>query len=1153
MALEKGRIAVPLAKGINQKIDPKQDPPGSLETLENIQVSKYGEIEKREGYEKVQERYGYTSSDITFPITNIQAITSFKDELHILTDNRALSNFKGLGKAIFQGKYSPAKVETQYITQQQAYDCVHHNLVVKGDYSYSVFSLVTSSTTAPVYIVVRNVLDDTHLVAFKSISTTAFDKPKIISLGDKIVKFAIEKDSTNYYVVYNMASPLDYDELTSTSWTRLIQTHADKVYDVTSNEAGTAAVVTHKNTSGESQVLSVFLDTDPSLGDVLGFQSSFTSTSTAVTAMGVTPITTNPRKNGVYTSTEDQGGFCVVYGDATFLAVATFDELGINIHVNTSFTHSGSTGNQFNLPLGPTSIIGIARDNNWSTGGTGGLTYDIYSTFDITATSSTTTNQLYITDNTTGTQTLGYLRAASFSGGGGTANIKQTGSTTTGFQDITYADFPAWNKQRTTLYRQFANIDGSSAGTFAEQYACVGAALAAKPYLVDGDPIVLVGRNPADQNSYYLYAFEDYDTTINRPVGVISYGTADAYHPFEAGVDGLSGLASVGKHSSGSIHLPTNTLGRIQSNDKAFFTLAVPSITKLTYDFSVANQSVEISGNLLVAGSQVFGSDQMRFQEFNFVSRPSKLYIDTTNMTTSGTTMPANAVWSYYAVHRYEDASGKIHRSGLSDIFTFVNPANYDNVDILVPMVNLTAKYQYSTFIELYRTIDEGQIFYKVSDQAISSTVLASSNDKTRNYIKLRDTLTDTQLQDNEILYTAGGVLENSVVGAASIITSFKNRVFVAGLEDSPHLVKYSKLIGGQVFNPTPVEFANELVLEVPTLGGKIVAMSKMDDKLIIFKERAIYMVAGEGPVDTGEQNDYIDPQLVTTDIGCKFANGVASMPKGLMFMSHKGIYLLNRSLGLEYIGAPAEDYNDLTITKATVVSKKNEVRFLSSDGPTMIYNYFLEMWYTYEDHRGNSSCLVGNDYHIATFKDKVYKQVNTTASFDGAMVPIKLTTGWLSFAGVQGFQRVYRMLLLGEYRSPHKLQIKVAYNYDDVWYEEKIIDVAGYTQWYSYGGPTTGTQDKYGDPSSEDASGHTAIAYGGKDNTQYQIRLNFQKQKCESIKIQITEIEGSNPAGNSESAGPGFNLANLSFIVGVKKGDFRIKEQRVFGSTKIT
>jgi hypothetical protein len=275
-------------------------------------------------------------------------------------------------------------------------------------------------------------------------------------------------------------------------------------------------------------------------------------------------------------------------------------------------------------------------------------------------------------------------------------------------------------------------------------------------------------------------------------------------------------------------------------------------------------------------------------------------------------------------------------------------------------------------------------------------------------------------------------------------------------------------------------------------------------------------------------------------------------MPKGLMFMSQKGIYLLNRSLGLEYIGAPAEDYKDATITKATVVPKKDEVRFLASDGPTAIYNYFLNMWYTYTDHRGNSSCLVGDDYFLATYKDKVYKQVSTTASFGGAMVPMKVETGWLSFSGVQGFQRVYRMLLLGEYKSPHKLLIKVAYNYDDVWQQEKLIDVTSYTESYSYGNPSTGTQNTYGDPSGTDASA-AALAYGGKDNTQYQIRLNFAKQKCESIKICIEEIEGSNSAGDAESAGPGFTLSNLSFIVGTKEGDFKIKQSRVFGSTSIT
>ena len=170
-------------------------------------------------------------------------------------------------------------------------------------------------------------------------------------------------------------------------------------------------------------------------------------------------------------------------------------------------------------------------------------------------------------------------------------------------------------------------------------------------------------------------------------------------------------------------------------------------------------------------------------------------------------------------------------------------------------------------------------------------------------------------------------------------------------------------------------------------------------------------------------------------------------------------------------------------------------------------------------------------------------------------MVPIKLETAWLSFAGVQGFQRVYRMLLLGEYKSPHKLKIKIAYDYDDVWKQEKIIDVTSYTESYRYGGPNQILgNNTYGDPSGSDA-----IAYGGKDNTQYQIRLNFAKQKCEAIKIQIEEVEGSNSTydggqeTDSESGGPGFTLSNLSFIVGTKDGDFRLKQSRTFGSTSIT
>ena len=1146
MALQKGRVAIPLSKGINQKVDPKQEPIGSLKELENIQIDKFGEIEKRDGYDKVQENYGYVTDERRFAIRNIQGITSFKDDLYILSDNKAMSNRTDLRKAIFEGRYSPAKIETDFLTQQNGFDSLHVNSVVKGNFLYSVYSYSTSSTTAPAYMVVKNIVDDTYLVNANIITSTNYSRPKIISLGDTIIKFAIEKDSTNYYVVYNIASPTDHSELISTSYNRLTQTHSDQIYDVETNEAGTAAVVVHKKiTTGHGQAISVFLDPDPSMvGRDLQTESSFSSTA-AINAAGVTAIPTGLRTDGAPLSSPDQGGFLVTFGNSTTIIIASLDEFGISLHVNTTF----DSGTTWNNGIAPSAVIGTARDNEFDV--PGNIAYDISVSYQLTATGTgTSSNVLFMVDNTTGTYATDTILASDFSGG--SDYIKTEGSASTGFTGITYANFPSWNKQRLSTLRVFAvNTTGAISGITNNQYSNVTGSLVGKPFLVDNEPVLPLGWSSENQDSYYLYKVGDEDTSVNMPVGLISYGTADSAYPYDSTINGYSGVPSIAKYQDTYI-LPTLTKGRIESNDNSFYTLSVPSFTKITFDSNIANQSVEMSGNLILPGSQLFGSDQVRFNEFGFVQAPSRLYIHTEGMSSGGTVFASNTTRLYRAVYRYEDGSGNIHRSGLSPQLTVGLNAGYDHVNIIVPMLNFTAKYENATFIELYRTTNNGTLFYKVSDQALSSTVKASTNAKNFNYIKIKDTITDTDLQDNELLYTTGGVLENTPIGSASMVESYKNRVFLGGVEASPNMLYYSKSVQGNVFDTTPVEFNNLFSIEVPSPGGKVVALKKMDDKLIIFKERAIYMLTGEGPNNLGEQNDFIEPQLVTSDLGCKFANSVAFMPKGLMFMSQKGIYLLNRSLGLEYIGAPAEDYKDATITKATVVPKKDEVRFLASDGPTAIYNYFLNMWYTYTDHRGNSSCLVGDDYFLATYKDKVYKQVSTTASFGGAMVPMKVETGWLSFSGVQGFQRVYRMLLLGEYKSPHKLLIKVAYNYDDVWQQEKLIDVTSYTESYSYGNPSTGTQNTYGDPSGTDASA-AALAYGGKDNTQYQIRLNFAKQKCESVKICIQEIEGSNPSGDAESAGPGFTLSNLSFIVGTKEGDFKIKQSRVFGSTSIT
>jgi hypothetical protein len=137
-----------------------------------------------------------------------------------------------------------------------------------------------------------------------------------------------------------------------------------------------------------------------------------------------------------------------------------------------------------------------------------------------------------------------------------------------------------------------------------------------------------------------------------------------------------------------------------------------------------------------------------------------------------------------------------------------------------------------------------------------------------------------------------------------------------------------------------------------------------MDDKLIIFKENAIFYLSGDGPNNLGQQDSFIEPQLISSDVGCSVTNSVVLTPQGLFFKSNKGIYLLSRSLGLDYLGAPVDDFNHLSITKADLVAKSDEVRFLTSDGVCLVYNYFRGLWTTFSNHEGSGSIMIGDTYY---------------------------------------------------------------------------------------------------------------------------------------------------------------------------------------------
>jgi len=323
-----------------------------------------------------------------------------------------------------------------------------------------------------------------------------------------------------------------------------------------------------------------------------------------------------------------------------------------------------------------------------------------------------------------------------------------------------------------------------------------------------------------------------------------------------------------------------------------------------------------------------------------------------------------------------------------------------------------------------------------------------------------------------------------------------------------------------------------------------------MDDKLIIFKENAIFFISGDGPNNLGQQDTFSKPQLISADVGCSNKNSLVLAPQGLFFKSNKGIYMLSRSLGLQYVGAPMDDFNHLTITKADMIAKKNELRFLTSDGECLVYNYYRGYWTTFVNHKGEGSVVIGDNYyyvHKNPQGNQLFKQ--NYDSYDDAGVPIEMAaeTGWMNPVSAQSAIRVYRMLLLGDYFTPHRLKISVAYDYDDTFVDFSVIDVTDYTQIYAYGDPgvkdtSTGVlRGYYGDPGGTEGSYTTAIAYGGKDVMQYQVRVDFSKQKCEAIKIRIETLQGAGQLGR------GVNLSQLLFVAGSKGTDYKIKQSRIF------
>jgi hypothetical protein len=373
-------------------------------------------------------------------------------------------------------------------------------------------------------------------------------------------------------------------------------------------------------------------------------------------------------------------------------------------------------------------------------------------------------------------------------------------------------------------------------------------------------------------------------------------------------------------------------------------------------------------------------------------------------------------------------------------------------------------------------------------------------------------------------LYTVGGILDNVAAPSCAVAHKHKNRLFLAGLEDGS--VWYSKehVIG------EGVSFNDGQRIQVDPYGGVVSALSTLDDKLILFKPAAIFYQIGDGPLDTGAQNDYTQPQLVSSDIGCENQKSLAVTPLGLIFQTpRKGIWLLDRGLGLRDIGAPIQDYDNLDITSAVVLEDENEVRFTTSDGEALVYNYEFDQWSTFTNYEAQSAINGLSSYLHLKSDGTVNKEIEDQYQDNGQRVAMRIETSWFSFNKIQGFQRIYRWSLLGDFISHCYARVKVAYDFEPV-YNETV-----------YFNTQTGLgTEEWGD----DALWGDSSVWGGDNSGVFQFRSKPRRQKCQSIKLLIEDLDTV-----TDNGGGCFDLVSLAFEVGQRSGINRLRGSKTRGS----
>lgn len=541
-------------------------------------------------------------------------------------------------------------------------------------------------------------------------------------------------------------------------------------------------------------------------------------------------------------------------------------------------------------------------------------------------------------------------------------------------------------------------------------------------------------------------------------------------------------------------------------------------VSLYNFDFRthrIAN-NLEAHGMQVIAGGLPMMFDGIDYETLGPLHQPE--IFDTTLSTEGGSAALAAGTYQYVAVYEMFDAQGRVWRSAPSLPVTVTNTSDDTcTLDVYVAVARVKGNSRYPIRVIVYRTQDSGDIFYRVVKHVINGTAVVDAdwNIQSEPWVSIADDFADADIDENEQLYTTGGVLEDAPAPPCVAFEVHRRRLWAIDSETGN--VWYSKLFvpGEGVRFTLSFQVQNPFPHEIPT------ALVSTESSLLVFYESRIAQVFGDGPDDLGLSGQFSEMEFLPTQgIGAISQRLTAATPQGVFFLdTNHGPMLLPyggtpQPIGNDswpYVGNFSTAYSEATHRGVDWLEDRNEVRFVEVDGDWWAYHVEQQVW-----SQGTSNISGGEVLQSLVSEGRFHVLANTTSAhaIEATSIGAYLNannvqvyeTGWITLAslpGIQGMYRLWDIYFLGDLLN---CRITLSYDWDSTDTYEVLVG--------SLGGSATR------DPE--------------------QVRVQPSKQRIQALKIKIEEGTISGGVFTLTSTTSGFDLSEIQLHFGVPTGHGR-------------